>query len=270
MKNIKKTIIVIAAGLSIFTAGVVVSASTAIKGYFTDSGWWSASAEWAKDKGLMNGLGDGKFGGDETLTRGQLAQVMKNMSDKELFVTKMLLGRLDTLEALVLPPTQVSGGHGQPVSEIAAMKAQIAQLQHDLGITTTMASQNKTDLERTNRRIQILQDEARLPYIRGTKIVKANDPEFTQFIQNAKTFVGANVSGGVSQDANGSGTLQVETDDVETAIAARDRLYVNYRVYNIRIHQNATNQFFIYFNTEEQDSPETYRKIAELEQRMPK
>jgi hypothetical protein len=49
-------------------------------GDFKDSGWWSASAKWAKDHGLMNGMGDGTFGGDQSVTRGQMAQVLKNLA----------------------------------------------------------------------------------------------------------------------------------------------------------------------------------------------
>ncbi len=71
-----------------FLLGVVTTAvfstsglALASSGYFKDNGWWSPAAEWAKDHGLMTGISDGYFGGDETVTRGQLAQVLKNLSD---------------------------------------------------------------------------------------------------------------------------------------------------------------------------------------------
>ncbi|RFB34021.1 hypothetical protein [Brevibacillus sp. VP] len=49
--------------------------------YFKGSGWWTASAELAKDHGLMIGVGDRYFSGDQQETRGQLAQVLKNLAD---------------------------------------------------------------------------------------------------------------------------------------------------------------------------------------------
>jgi hypothetical protein len=71
-----------------FLIGVVTTAvfttsglAMASNGYFQDNGWWTPAAEWAKDQGLMTGLGNGYFGGEQTVTRGQLAQVLKNLAD---------------------------------------------------------------------------------------------------------------------------------------------------------------------------------------------
>ncbi|SEB45868.1 S-layer homology domain-containing protein [Paenibacillus sp. GP183] len=65
------------------SGAITINNSTAVTnnlGDFKDSGWWSASAKWAKDHGLMNGMGDGTFGGDQLITRGQAAQVLKNLA----------------------------------------------------------------------------------------------------------------------------------------------------------------------------------------------
>jgi hypothetical protein len=77
----KKTVIAFLLGVVTTTIIGVSGLGLASSGYFKDSGWWTASAEWAKDHGLMNGLGDGYFGGDQPVTRGQLAQVLKNLAD---------------------------------------------------------------------------------------------------------------------------------------------------------------------------------------------
>jgi hypothetical protein len=96
MKNIKKTVIVVAAGLSIFTAGVA-SANTGH--YFYDSGkWWTGAAEWAQENGLVSGYPDGTFGGDKGITRGEVVTILKNMNDKEFMVTKELLARVAQVE----------------------------------------------------------------------------------------------------------------------------------------------------------------------------
>jgi hypothetical protein len=69
--------------LGVVTTAVVSTSGLALasNGYFQDNGWWTPAAEWAKDHGLMTGLGDGNFGGDQAVTRGQLAQVLKNLAD---------------------------------------------------------------------------------------------------------------------------------------------------------------------------------------------
>jgi hypothetical protein len=71
-----------------FVLGVVLTAvmctsgiALASNGYFRDGGWWTPAAEWTKDQGLMTGIQDNYFGGDQAVTRGQLAQVLKNLSD---------------------------------------------------------------------------------------------------------------------------------------------------------------------------------------------
>jgi hypothetical protein len=70
---------------AVHLTGAAEASTNAIKGYFHDKGWWSASAEWAKDNGLMSGQGDGSFGGDKPVTRGELAQVLKNLDAKGKF-----------------------------------------------------------------------------------------------------------------------------------------------------------------------------------------
>lgn len=78
--KMKKVILGTIAGL-LLLAGV---ASASVTG-FTDSGWWSGAAEWAKANGIMQGYPDGSFGGDKNITRGETATVIKNMYEKGMF-----------------------------------------------------------------------------------------------------------------------------------------------------------------------------------------
>jgi hypothetical protein len=76
-KTIKGFLIGVVTTAVFTTSGFALASSN----YFRDNGWWTPAAEWAKDHGLMSGVADGYFGGDQTVTRGQLAQVLKNLAD---------------------------------------------------------------------------------------------------------------------------------------------------------------------------------------------
>ncbi|MFK7697758.1 S-layer homology domain-containing protein [Paenibacillus sp. HJGM_3] len=74
----KKTILITIIASSTLFGGIAGATATSV---FSDSGWWTPAAEWANKHNLMTGMGDGSFGGDKYVTRGQLAQVLKNMAD---------------------------------------------------------------------------------------------------------------------------------------------------------------------------------------------
>jgi hypothetical protein len=76
-KTVKGFVIGVVTTLIVGISGTVFASN----GYFQDNGWWTPAAEWAKDQGLMTGLGNGNFGGDQPVTRGQLSQVLKNLAD---------------------------------------------------------------------------------------------------------------------------------------------------------------------------------------------
>jgi hypothetical protein len=78
MNNIRKAVVTGELAVTLFGGGMAFASGTG----FTDTGWWSNVAQWAKDRGLMTGTGNGIFGGDESLTRGQMAQVLYNLTDK--------------------------------------------------------------------------------------------------------------------------------------------------------------------------------------------
>jgi hypothetical protein len=51
---------------------------------FTDvssSAWYANAVNWAAEKGLMSGMGNGNFAPNEPVTRAQLAAVLKNLSE---------------------------------------------------------------------------------------------------------------------------------------------------------------------------------------------
>jgi hypothetical protein len=86
--NQKRESVLMKSTTKAFVLGVILTAvmctsgiALASNGYFKDSGWWTSAAEWTKDQGLMTGIQDNYFGGDQPVTRGQLAQVLKNLSD---------------------------------------------------------------------------------------------------------------------------------------------------------------------------------------------
>lgn len=87
-KNMLTGVVVgVFAAVLIHASGIVEASGQALKGYFTDRGWWSENAEWAKDNGLMSGLSDNRFGGDEPLTRGEMATLLRNLSERGLLGT---------------------------------------------------------------------------------------------------------------------------------------------------------------------------------------
>jgi hypothetical protein len=75
----KKTLLATIIASSTLFGGIAGATATSV---FSDSGWWTPAAEWANKYKLMTGMGDGSFGGDKTVTRGQLAQVLKNLADQ--------------------------------------------------------------------------------------------------------------------------------------------------------------------------------------------
>ena len=56
--------------------------AAAVSGYtdVDDGAWYAEAAEALREKGVMNGVGDGKFGPDDTFTRAQLATVLYRMA----------------------------------------------------------------------------------------------------------------------------------------------------------------------------------------------
>lgn len=84
-------------------------------------------------------MGDGSFGGDKNLTRGQLAQVLKNMSDNGL------IGKTETKNYEI----------AELKDDINSLKGQIQQLQNENSNLKTQTSELRTDLERKNNRMQI-------------------------------------------------------------------------------------------------------------------
>jgi hypothetical protein len=82
-KIMKKKIVASIIALSIIIPAGVYAAS----GHFSDTGWWSSAAEWAYSKGVMAGYGD-RFNGNDSVTRGQLAQVLENLDSKGMLNSK--------------------------------------------------------------------------------------------------------------------------------------------------------------------------------------
>lgn len=89
--------------------------------------------------------------------------------------------------------------------------------------------------------MQTMVNEFRLPYMRGTKVLLTLE-DHEAFIKGVVQYGsqhGLNVSGGI-------GHVEISgTSDINSAILIRDCIYKNYKVYNIRIYQNASFQFYI-------------------------
>jgi hypothetical protein len=85
--------------------GIADASTNALKGYFKDNGWWSHNAEWAKDAGLMTGMGNGEFDGNEAVTRGQLATVLKNLYDQGKFADGTTVAPQPTTPTQPIKPT---------------------------------------------------------------------------------------------------------------------------------------------------------------------
>ncbi len=58
---------------------------TAFKGTFTDVAeglWYSDAIEWAAANGVVNGVGDGKFAPDQSITRAQIAAIIMRYCER--------------------------------------------------------------------------------------------------------------------------------------------------------------------------------------------
>jgi hypothetical protein len=121
--------------LGVVTTAVFSSSGLALasSGYFKDTGWWTTAAEWANDAGLMTGVGGGYFGGDQPLTRGQLAQVLKNLSDS---------GAITTNNSVVQPDPVSSSGVTLANYNKIQMGMTLAEAQNIFGSDGKVSSQS--------------------------------------------------------------------------------------------------------------------------------
>ena len=76
MKRILSILLTLAAALSL-TVPALASSYTDVP----DGAWYAEAVEALREKEIMNGMGNGRFGPDETFTRAQLATVLYRMAD---------------------------------------------------------------------------------------------------------------------------------------------------------------------------------------------
>jgi hypothetical protein len=126
--------------LGVVTTVVFSSSGLALASgvHFKDSGWWTNAAQWANDAGLMTGVGGDYFGGDQPLTRGQLAQVLKNLSDS---------GAIATHTAVEQPQPSPASSSGVTLANYKKIQRgmTLAQVQNIFGSDGKISSQSDSE-----------------------------------------------------------------------------------------------------------------------------
>ncbi|MCW2279497.1 S-layer homology domain-containing protein [Heliophilum fasciatum] len=81
-KEVAKGMILGATLATMITSGIGIAVASTLFTDVPNGQWYSGAVNWAKQEGIMQGVGNDQFAPDAYMTRAQFAQAMKNLHDQ--------------------------------------------------------------------------------------------------------------------------------------------------------------------------------------------